>query len=127
MLRELKRINDRDNALLRHQNQQLIKENKDLTDDIDKKLIDIRLVHDEKQALLTENFALQNEIQNMRFMLQDKDSYITRLQFIMERDRNDKAKIMSNEINERIATSKVEVMQPKPTPKPQKNQWEPIV
>lgn len=58
MLRELKRINDRDNALLKHQNLQLIKENKDLTDDIDKKLIDIRLIHDEKQGLLTENFAV---------------------------------------------------------------------
>jgi hypothetical protein len=39
---------------------------------------------------MNENSGLSNEIQNMRFMLQDKESYIKRLTFIIEREKNDK-------------------------------------
>lgn len=45
-------------------------------DDIDRKNQELKLLHTEKQALMQENFAVINEIQNMRFMLQDKESYI---------------------------------------------------
>lgn len=39
---------------------------------------------------MQENFAVINEIQNMRFMLQDKESYIQRLEFVIERDRKER-------------------------------------
>lgn len=43
----------------------------------------------------------------MRFMLQDKESFITRLQFVIERDRNDRATYVSNDLTQAIATPEV--------------------
>jgi hypothetical protein len=38
VLRELKRINDRDNGQLKHQNQQLIREKNEIMNDLEQKL-----------------------------------------------------------------------------------------
>lgn len=44
----------------------------------------------------------------MRFMLQDKDSYIQRLQFVIERDRKDRADGVVGDINDTFSNSRVE-------------------
>jgi len=41
--------------------------------------------------MMGENFRLSDEIQNMRFMVQDKASLIKRLEWTIERERQDKA------------------------------------
>jgi len=67
VLRELKRINDRDNLLLRDQNEKLLKEKRDIMDDMENKLLELQKVYAEKKDLMSENFRLEDEIQNMRF------------------------------------------------------------
>jgi len=91
VLRQIKSINDRDNDQLKAQNDQLIREKADLIEENEKKLREIQVIYKEKNDQMQENFRLIEETQNMRFMIQDKDSLIKRLEFKLARGTKDEA------------------------------------
>ena len=73
-LRSLKTINERDIEQLKKQTQDLMRDKDNLIDDLDAKLLEIQNMYNEKKDLLAQNFKMVDEIQNMRFMIQDKES-----------------------------------------------------
>lgn len=80
-LRHLKSIHERDVELLKKQTQDLMRDKDNLIDDLDGKLLEIQNMYNEKKDLLSQNFKLVEEVQNMRFMIQEKESQIVRLNF----------------------------------------------
>ena len=101
-LRDLKEIVDRDKAMLQGQVNQLLREKDDLIAQIDSSSVDIKTVFKEKQDIQGENFRLNEEIQNMRFMIQDKESLIKRLEFKLNRAQNDQGTNVIRDYNDQI-------------------------
>ena len=78
-----------------------------MVEEVEKKLLDMHKLYDEKRLLIQENGSLKEECQNMRFMLQDKESLIHRLEFKLDREIKDKGGRNENGINNTFNTSKV--------------------
>ena len=106
-LRDLNLISEKDIISLQHHNASLARQNAAMVEEAEKKLLDIHKLYDEKRLLLQENAQLKEECQNMRFMLQDKESLIHRLEFKLDREIREKGGKVDNGINNTFNTSKV--------------------
>ena len=69
--------------------------------ELDLKLIEIQNLYQEKKDIMSENFRMAQEVQNMRFMLQDRQSLISRLQFKLEQSNNDR----SNDVQDGLSNN----------------------
>lgn len=92
---------------LNDQVQCLLKEKNDLILSLEDRQRENNALNDAKQALQAENEMLVREQQNLRFQVQDRDSLIQRLEFKLEREQRDRARGLSNHVNETLKNSRV--------------------
>ena len=62
-----------------------------------------------------ENEVLAREKQNLRFQIQERDSIIQRLEFKLEREQRDRARGVSNRVNDTLKNSRVNRSDKSPT------------